>query len=232
MANIERLILFGLTRQEANIYLTLYAQGELTGYEAAKLTGISRSNAYAALAGLVDKGAAYVIEGTVTKYIHVAIEEFCENVIKKLSSTKREIIDSMPSKKISSEGYITISGEANIINKLKNLLESAQERVYLSLSKRIVKIIIEDLNRLVKDGVKVVLITDEAVGIPGIKVYVADKSDGQIRIIIDSKNVLTGEMREENSSCLYSSEKNLVDVFKEALRNEMKLIELTKGVTL
>lgn len=232
MANIERLVLFGLTRQEATIYLTLYSGGELSGYEAAKLTGISRSNAYSALAGLVDKGAAYIIEGTVTKYINVEVEEFCDNVIKGLNSAKNQIVNSMPSKKINCEGYITINGENNIVNKLKNLLENAEERVYLSLSKKIVSLIIEDLSRLVKKGVKVVLITDEIVQIPGIKMYIADKSDGQIRLIVDSKNVLTGEINEENSSCLYSSKKNLVDVFKEALRNEMKLIELTKGVTL
>ena len=42
---LEKLGAFGLTRQEANIYLCLYQQGELNGYEVAKLTGISRSNA-------------------------------------------------------------------------------------------------------------------------------------------------------------------------------------------
>lgn len=232
MGNIERLVLFGLTRQEATIYLTLYSEGELSGYEAAKLTGISRSNAYSALAGLVDKGAAYVIEGAATKYIHVPVEEFTGNVINHLKDARNSLSDTMPSKKINDEGYITISGETNIINKLKNLLENAEERVYLSLSKSIVNIIQEDLMKLVKDGIKVVLITDENIQIPGIKVYFADRSDGQVRLIVDSKNVLTGEIQGENSSCLYSSKKNLVDVFKEALRNEMKLIELTKGATL
>ena len=42
----ESLMCFGLTRQESNIYLTLLSDGALTGYEAAKRTGISRSNAY------------------------------------------------------------------------------------------------------------------------------------------------------------------------------------------
>ena len=45
--NIERLIHFGLTRQEARIYFLLLTEGELSGYEAAKRAGISRSNAYA-----------------------------------------------------------------------------------------------------------------------------------------------------------------------------------------
>ena len=46
MSYIEKLMVFGLTRQEASIYLCLYRNGTLTGYEAAKLTGISRSNVF------------------------------------------------------------------------------------------------------------------------------------------------------------------------------------------
>ncbi len=232
MNNIDHLVLFGLTRQEATIYLTLFTQGELTGYETAKLTGISRSNAYSALAGLVDKGAAYVIEGSATKYIYVPIEEFCDNVLRNLASSKEKLIKNIPSRKIESEGYITISGEENILNKLKNLLESAKERVYLSIPKQIVKLIEMELESLVRKGIKIVLITNDDVKLPGIKTYITELEEGQIRLIVDSTNVLTGEIDGENSSCLYSSKKNLVDVFKEALRNEMKLIELTKGVTL
>ena len=52
-AIIEQLILFGLSRQEAAIYLCLLQNEELTGYEVAKLTGISRSNVYNGLASLV-----------------------------------------------------------------------------------------------------------------------------------------------------------------------------------
>ena len=36
--------------------------------------------------------------------------------------------------------------------------------------------------------------------------------------------MLTGDLEDEDSTCLYSSKKNLVDVFKEALSNEIKLI--------
>lgn len=54
-AILDRLVLFGLTRQEAAVYLCLYQQGELNGYEAAKYTGISRSNVYSALSALTDK---------------------------------------------------------------------------------------------------------------------------------------------------------------------------------
>ena len=59
---IEGLTNFNLTKQEATLYVLLLKSGQMTGYEAAKQTGISRSNTYTALAGLVDKGAAYVHE--------------------------------------------------------------------------------------------------------------------------------------------------------------------------
>ena len=78
-AIIEQLILFGLSRQEAVIYLCLLQNEELTGYEVAKLTGISRSNVYNGLASLVEHGAAYVIEGSASKYLAVSLEEFCDN---------------------------------------------------------------------------------------------------------------------------------------------------------
>ena len=92
----EELLHFGLTRQEANLYLTLLTHGELTGYEAAKLTGISRSNTYNALAGLVEKGAAWVMEENVTRYSAVPFEEFSGNVIRRLQQKKKNCCPACP----------------------------------------------------------------------------------------------------------------------------------------
>ena len=57
---IEYLMHFGMSRQEATVYLRLIEAGKQTGYEIARDTGISRSNAYASLAAMVEKGAAYL----------------------------------------------------------------------------------------------------------------------------------------------------------------------------
>ena len=128
---IELLMNFNLTRQEATIYLLLSSEGELSGYEVSKRTGISRSNTYNALANLVDKGAAYIIEGNAVLYTPVSIEEFCNNKIRFLKNVKDEIILKLPPKKEESSGYITIKGEKHIIDKLANMLIEAKERVYL-----------------------------------------------------------------------------------------------------
>ena len=72
MDNVELLMSFGLTRQEARVYVLLLGEGALSGYEAAKRLGISRSNAYAALAGLVDKGAHPVSSLTASHHTHLS----------------------------------------------------------------------------------------------------------------------------------------------------------------
>ena len=114
MDNVERLMEFGLTRHEASLYILLTLEGSLNGYEAAKQSGISRSNAYNALAGLVDKGAAYIQEEDTVRYTPVAIEEFCSNKIRHLEQKKTELIAELPDKRKNEGGYLTIKGEEHI----------------------------------------------------------------------------------------------------------------------
>ena len=71
----ERLMEFGLTRQEASIYQCLLTEGKVTGYEVAKQTGISRSNAYNSLASMTEKGAAYLVEAV--SYTHLTLPTIC-----------------------------------------------------------------------------------------------------------------------------------------------------------
>ena len=111
MEIIDELKYFGLTGQEAAIYVCLLPREQMTGYEVAKETGISRSNTYTALAGLVDKGAAYVMEGKVTTYTAVPIGEFCRNRLHKLEALRDDLVKHLPARKLPVEGYITITGE-------------------------------------------------------------------------------------------------------------------------
>lgn len=226
----ERLMSFGLTRQEATLYLLLFQEGELNGYEASKLTSISRSNAYNALASLVEKGAAYVIDGDAVKYTPVPIEEFCNNKIKELEQNKQEIIKGVPKRRNESNGYITITGKKHIMDKFRNMLLSAKARVYLSVCEGVLNEFEDELLTLIKRKIKVVIITNSRFKLEGAIYYYAENKPEQIRLIVDSKYVLTGEIIDKvNSTCLYSSNNNLVEIFKESLTNEIKLIELGEG---
>lgn len=230
-ANIlEGLMEFGMTRQEASIYSCLYKKGEQTGYEAAKQTGISRSNVYGGLSRLVDIGAAYRIEGNPSKYVAVTVEEFCVNKLRALNGVKEYLVQNMPVMADNSDGYITVEGAVNIKNKILVMLESAKQRIYLSAPESFIEEIRPELESAAARKIKLVLITDRDAGIKDAVQHLTEKKEKQIRLIIDSVYVLTGDIEGTGAdTCLYSGQKNFVNVFKEALRNEIKLIEWTKG---
>ncbi len=228
----EKLMKFGLTRQEASIYLCLLRNKELSGYEVSKLTGISRSNVYSALAGLVEEGAAYLLEGETNKYTAVCVADFCKNRIRELEQLGEELVAQVPQMEPNTEGYITISSHKHIMDKIYNMLEHVEYRVYIAIPMQYLERIRACLERLLSQGKKVVLLLAEPIepALSGSIVYVTGKQDPQLRLIVDSAYVLTGEMTgSDTDSCLYCGQRNFVNVFKESLRNEIKLIELTKG---
>lgn len=227
---VENLTEFGLTRQEAVIYQCLLVEGKLTGYEVAKSTGISRSNAYGAIAALVEKGGAYLVEESAKKYVPVKLEEFCDNCIRKLEKGKSWLTEHTPDEKVEEVGYITIDGEDHILNKMKNLILYAEERVYISCTHTYLELVETELRKLLAQQKKVVVITDKAIDYEGAKGYISENRGTQIGIITDSRYVLTGEFGDgSGNTCLYSGQKNFVELFKGALANEIKLIGYTKG---
>lgn len=228
---IDQLMKFGLTRQEAIVYHCLLTDGKNSGYEVAKITGISRSNAYSALSSLSEKGAAYLLEeGTTKKYLAVDPLEFCENYIFRLQDTKQWIKIHIPDRKRQEEGYITIEGEEHIRDKVRNLLTNAQERIYISCTGSYLSLFKEYLEQLLLNKKKVVIITDHSEDIKGAKIYISQNKGCQIGIIVDSRYALTGEFGKGSiNTCLYSAQQNFIKLYKNALANEIKLIQYTKG---
>lgn len=229
MDNYDALMNFGLTHQEAVLYVALITEGTLTGYEASKRTGISRSNAYTALAALADKGAACIASGTPVKYTPVPVEEFCTGKLKYMSLLAQKLKDSLPSTRNETDEYITIKGDRYIDDKIRYMLSNTRYRAYFSAESKVIERYREELQQMMDQGMKVVVITDQMMDLSEAIVYQTVRKPNEIGLIIDSSVVLTGEIgMGTQSSCLFSGKKNLVDLFKESLANEIKLIEITE----
>ena len=226
MGFIDDLTEFGLTRQEATVYNEMLKQGAMTGYEVSKVTGISKSNAYAALSALVTKGAAVMEEGEAKKYIANSVEDFSENCMRNLSTVAKRLVKEQPKKTEIEEGYITISSERHIKDKMLHMLKDCELRLYVLAESALLEEFREELDKLVSEGKKVVILTDKGFELKGAVIYRTDVTEGQIRLITDSTNVLTGELTgSEEDTCLYSGKRNLVEIMKEALKNKIELLE-------
>ncbi len=227
MDYIEQMMAFGLTRQEAVVYWALLAEGPLTGYEVAKNTGISRSNSYTSLANLVEKGAAYLEEGTVQRYYPRNLDEYCESKIAQWGVYQKQLQKVVPEPKEKGEGYLTIKGESQILDKMRSMIGKAEHRIYLSISESVFHKVRDEVENAISRDIKTVLILDQRILLPGAIQYVGKQPSGTIRLIVDSENVLTGDVDDGiHSTCLYSRKKNLIELMKDSLRNEIKLLEL------
>lgn len=244
---VDSLMNFGLTRQEANVYLYLYQNSQSTGYEIAKMIGISRSNVYNTLATLLEKGAIYSIEeGSSTKYVSVSIREFCENHFLHLQEDMEFLKKNIPIlDRKEEDGYITIQGYINILDKLRVMIKKTEKRIYLSASYDIIKLYKKELLKLCEEEKKIVLIVnddsfqnmlelksffEEHNKKNGCIIYNKKERDAQFKFVSDSKYVLTGELTgSAMDTCLYSSQLNFVKFFKNALANEIQLIEIKNG---
>lgn len=232
MQTIQMLCEFGLSRLEATVYVALCEQGSMNGYEAGKITGVSRSNIYAALAGLVDKGAAYATrDAKATRYTPLTPQEFCRNRLQHLAELQQTLIRLLPLSPQPEAGYVTVKGAQHILDRMRTMLEQAQQRVYIAAPTDVLEQLDGQLHALVQQGKKLVVIAQPPYALPQATIYLVDKPVEQIRLIADSQRVLTGTIvHGKQATCLYSGQTDLVEIFKDSLKNEIQLIQLTRDI--
>jgi HTH-type transcriptional regulator, sugar sensing transcriptional regulator len=228
---IEALMKLGLTKHESLLYLTLCKEGELSGYEASKISGISRSNVYLALAGLTDKGGAYRIDGDPVKYLAVPAKEFSNNIRRQIDGALQVVAENIPGRNEPINSFINISGRTQVVHKMKNLILQATERIYLSCAPQVLSLLENEIIAARDKGLKIVLITTPSYSLTGTVIYYRENKElGQIRLITDTSHVLTGELsHDQESTCLYSRNRNLVQLIKDSLTNEITLITMAEA---
>ncbi len=177
---------------------------------------------------MTEKGASYLAdEGTTRKYVPVPLEDFCKNYIRRLEETKQWLSAHGPSEKRHVEGYVTIEGAANILDMIRNILFRVEERVYISCTRNYLLLLIDEIETLIRAQKKVVLITDQPVHFDMARVYIGEPRERNIGIIADSRYVITGEYGEGSmNTCLYSGQKNFVELYKRMLANEIELLAI------
>lgn len=226
MELIQALKKFGFTQQESLMYVTLCKMGAMTGYEAAKVSGISRSNAYAALSSLVEKGGAIVSSEDSSKYTALPREELILNLRRSCESTLGFLEENLPEQEEEEAPYLTISGYGNTLDKMRNMILLAKGWVYLSVSASTVKLLTSDLENCIKRGLKVVILSDEDPHLSGVVFMHNEAPAENVRIIADTSEVIVGTLEVNRGQCLYSKNKHLVSLMREALLNEIELIKI------
>lgn len=125
----------GLTNYEARVYMFLLRNGQSYGNEISKNTGVPGSKIYETLSRLVDKGLAHLIQSKPIRYQALPLKEFLNRWQADASRTieyLRENEDQIVTKP-QNELLWHISGKKQIMEKIKEIIDSAENSILISL---------------------------------------------------------------------------------------------------
>lgn len=219
------LLKLGFTPIEANVFITLCKNGALTGYEVAKLCGISRSNVYAALYSLQEKGKCYTIESDTNKYIALSKDELLEGSKREFDDVWHSIDTQFPKALPLGDPYVTIKGYDTVIDKIKHTILSCTSHVYLLTTKDTILLFKEELENI-STTKRVTIICDEHLIIGDALVYTKAKPPTGFHMIMDTHSVITGDLC-ESPQCLYTCNQSLVRLMRESFITELDMIKLS-----
>lgn len=220
------LLKIGLTPIEATVFITLVQNGALTGYEVAKLAGLSRSNVYAALYNLQEKGKCYLVEGDTNKYIALSKEELLHDVQVDYEAVCTAIDTYFPKSVMLSEPYITIKGYDNILKKIKGTILSCESHLYILSTADIIGLVKEEIEKI-STSKRVTIITNKHLIIENVLIHTKAKSPSGFHMIMDTACVLTGDLG-DSCQCLYTCNDSLVRLMRESFITELDMIKITE----
>lgn len=222
----ETLHRLGFSPIEATIYITLCENGALTGYEASKLTGISRSNVYAALHSLEEKGRCHICEGETAKYVAISKEELILCIKRETEKNLKEIENHFPKRIEPVEPYVSIRGYDHMLDKIKNCILLCKSHIYILATAHYIELFKDELLSI-ENSRKVTIISEQKLKLGhNIICYKRNKSPEGFHMIIDTEAVLTGDLLAPNAQCLFSKNPSLVRLMRESFVTELDIIKL------
>ncbi|AHC13555.1 TrmB family transcriptional regulator [Salinispira pacifica] len=130
----EQLEILGLSRTEAQVYLSLLRGGQMTGYQIAKDLGISRSGVYNVLQSLYKQGAVYLIPGESREYTAKSPKEFIGELKDRYTGTADRLSMELESLTgdADSEQFFNIRGTPQVLRKARSIISRTGTEILIN----------------------------------------------------------------------------------------------------
>lgn len=126
---IDQLRKIGLSDLEARCYLALHEEPKISGYEVAKKVSVSRSNVYAALRSLTDKGMCRAVEAEPVLYDAVPIEQLVRLLKTDFEQTSRTLLEQLQSPPRTSASFYNWQGDKALETTIRRLVSNADTSI-------------------------------------------------------------------------------------------------------
>ena len=132
---IEKLKALGLSGNEAKVYVALIKKYPQTGYEIGKMANIQQARAYDALKSLEAKQIVLPSNTKPVEYTPIKPKELTKRYKRKFNTTLDYLEKHLPSiKEKTLEPILPVSGNANVHEKITELIQTAKKEIFLLIS--------------------------------------------------------------------------------------------------
>jgi len=188
----------GFTVYEAKTYVSLLQNSPVTRYELSKNSGVPRSAIYGVIKQLENVGAVNALYSEPEKYVPLPPEQLfklLEDRLKEKISDARESLKGIESNLVTDHLW-NIVGYQNMIQKAKEIIENAQNEIYLSVWKREFNLLEEHLNKAKNKNIKVTLFSFTDIDFDTQYLYSYNIKEKELQKIWDHKIILVADRRE------------------------------------
>lgn len=236
---IKQLTSIGFNQYEAKTYIALLQNTNITAYEISKNSGVPQSKIYETVKNLVEKGLAVAEGNKPTKYSPLPIEEFLEryknSVEESISFLKENLKDLNEQPQIDYMWHF--EGRNNILNKVKSMINDAQNNLYIEIWVDELDVLDADLQETEKRGIDIVLILygkkEYNVG----KVYYHQmegmKKDTKkvgrwLTVVKDEKESLFGIFKKNHNYAIWTQNKSFMLMVESFISHDIYIAEIYK----
>ncbi len=226
---IEQLRNIGMSDLEARCYLTLHAEQNLSGYEIAKRVSVSRTNVYAALRSLADKGMCRVIEANPALYNAVPIDQLIRLLKSDFEQSTKVLLEELNTPPRETNSFFNWQGEKALKVAIKRLISNAQKSIIVDIWAEEVQIVEESLFVAEQRGVAITLITiGESHSRIKNNIMHKRKDDWNLldsrkfSILCDSKSALIGSFGKRiKTSALETNHPSIIELLKNGFYHDV-----------
>jgi sugar-specific transcriptional regulator TrmB len=188
----------GFTIYESKVYVSLLKNNPATCYEISKNSGVPRSAIYEVVNRLEVMGVVNATYSKPKKYVPLTpdkLSQLLESQFKNNLGSFRENIEKL-SVPIQIGHLWNIKGYENMIQRAKEMIESAQKFIYLSVWNRELLQLEDELKKAEKRGVKVVIFSFTALPFSTGRTFSYQLSETELEKIWDHKIILCIDLEE------------------------------------
>ncbi|MDO7907108.1 helix-turn-helix domain-containing protein [Paenibacillus sp. JX-17] len=230
---IESLRKLGMSELEAKCYLVLHEKSHVSGYEVAKHVSVSRTNVYAALRTLHEKGICRQIEGEPVLYEAVPIKQVVRLLQTDFDRTSRLLVEELSAPPSAPPFFANWKGDKLVQQTIRRLIANAERNVLVDVWAEDLPQMEEPLLEAERRGVSVhvIVMGEYRTQLQHVIIHQRPASaPGQIRhfsLLCDQEAALIGSLGSSaEASLLESNHPSIIDQLKNAYVHDVVILQI------